>query len=335
MLQEKYIQLFHEIKHNIRNAQLNSARFVNRELVSLYWHIGELIVREQTDENYGKAVVEKLSVDLAKEFPSLTGFSARNLWEMRKFYQTYSFSAILQQLVAELPWGHNLLIMNKINTPKQAEYYIRASINYGWSRNVLLNQIKADAYTHALSENKTTNFQETLPEHLAEQATEMLKNSYTLEFLGLNKVVSEYEIEQEMVKNIRNLIIELGFGFAFVGNQYKIKLGENSYFIDLLFFHRKLQCLVAIELKAGKFKPEHAAKLNFYLEILDDTVKLDHENPSLGILLCAEKDNLEVEYALRIVNRPIGVSEYKLSNILPEDLRGALPTPEDFKKLLQ
>ncbi len=228
-----------------------------------------------------------------------------------------------------------MLILTKIKDDKEAEFYLTATKEYGWSRNVLLNQIKANAYQRALSENKTHNFQTALPEYLSEQADEALKSEYNLEFLGLKEGVKERELENKMIEKIRDVIMELGTGFAFLGNQYKLTLGDKEYFIDLLFYHRKLQCLVAVELKVGPFKPEYAGKLNFYLEILDNTEKSDHENPSIGILLCAEKDNLEVEYALRTVNKPIGVAEYQLTKDLPKEYKKYLPDNKTIIKKLK
>jgi len=335
-VQEKdYIELLNEIKQNVVNSRIKAVRAVNSELISLYWNIGKLILERQKENGWGKSIVEKLSKDLQKEYPLQTGFSSRNLWDMRRFYDKYQNEPKLRQVVAEIPWGHHLLILNKINNFEEAHYYIKASCELGWSRNVLLNQIKADLYHRALPENKHHNFKNTLSVYLAEQADEAIKSSYNLEFLGLRKEVFEKELENKMIEHIRDLLIELGYGFAFLGSQYKIKLGENEYFIDLLFYHRKLQCLIAIELKAGKFEPEYAAKLNYYLEVLDDTVKLKHENPSIGILLCAEQDNIEVEYALRIVNRPIGVAQYQLTHELPIELKGELPDINDLKRRLK
>ncbi len=221
--------------------------------------------------------------------------------------------------------GQNLLILTKVKDDKEAEFYLNATTEYGWSRNVLLNQIKSNAYQRALSKNKTHNFETALPEYLSEQADEALKSEYNLEFLGLKEGVKERELETKMIEKIREVIMEFGAGFTFLGNQYKIKLGEKEYFIDLLFFHRKLQCLVAVELKVGAFKPEYAGKLNFYLEILDNTEKTENENPSIGILLCAEKDSLEVEYALRTTKKPIGIAEYQLTKDLPEKYQDYLP----------
>ncbi|MCU0285578.1 MAG: PDDEXK nuclease domain-containing protein [Acidobacteria bacterium] len=238
---------------------------------------------------------------------------------------------VLKQLVKRIPWGHNLLIMKKVKDIHSRLYYIISAARCGWSRDVLLNQIKADAYSRHRLENKQHNFPETLPQHLAEQADETIKDSYMLDFLGITKPVLEQEMERRMVNRIRDVLIEFGYGFAFMGNQYRIKTEKKEYFIDMLFYHRKLKCLVAIELKMGEFKPEYAGKMNFYLNILDDYIREDDENPSIGIILCAERDRLEVEYALRGIDKPVGVAEYRLTTELPDDLRDNLPSVENIK----
>lgn len=292
MVDKDYIGALELIKQEIQAARFHVVKTITQEHIRLYWKIGRIILEKQKEQGWGKSVVEKISNDLQKDYPESSGFSARNLWDMRRFYSRYSRNEKLRQLVAEIPWGQNLLILTKINDDKEAEYYLNATKEYGWSRNVLLNQIKAQAYQRALSENKTHNFQSAFPEYLTEQADEALKSEYNLEFLGLKEGVKEKELENKMIERIRDVIMEFGAGFAFLGNQFKIKLADKEYFIDLLFYHRKLQCLVAVELKVGEFKPEYAGKLNFYLEVLDNTEKSENENPSIGILLCAEKDSL-------------------------------------------
>ena len=325
MLSKEYKGTLELIRHEIYISRHHVARTITKEHISLYWKIGKIISEKQQEQGWGKSVVEKIANDLQKEYPESSGYSSRNIWDMRRFYVRYSESKKLRQLVAEIPWGQNLLILSKIKDNTEAEFYLNATIEYGWSRNVLLNQIKSQAYRRALSSHKTHNFKKALPEFLSEQADEALKSEYNLEFLGLKKGVKERELESKMIEKIRDVIMEFGSGFSFLGNQYKIKLGEKEYFIDLLFFHRKLQCLVAVELKVGTFKPEYAGKLNFYLEILDNTEKAENENPSIGILLCAEKDTLEVEYALRTTNKPIGIAEYQLTKDLPEKYQELLP----------
>ncbi|TAE74596.1 MAG: DUF1016 domain-containing protein [Bacteroidetes bacterium] len=330
-----YQNFLTEIKDNIRNAQTRAGQYINRAMIELYWHIGKTITERQENEGWGKSVVEQLSQDLKVEFPNILGFSTQNLWFMRQFYVTYCALPILQQAVREIPWSHNIIIMTKIKNAQEQQFYVEATTKYGWSRAILHNQIKANAYKTLKIEHKTHNFHQTLITNLAEQAHEALKSEYNLDFLGLTSLVKERELESQLLQHIKDFMLEMGYGFAFLGSQYKIKLGENEYFIDLLFYHRGLQCLVALELKITKFIPEYAGKMNFYLEILDDTVRMPHENPSIGIILCGEKDDLEVEYALRSQKKPIGVAEYKLYEQLPEELSNQLPSAKDIKKYLK
>jgi len=290
-----------------------------REMIMLYWSIGKLIVEKQLTQGYGQSVVERLSDDLKSEFPDSTGFSSRNLWDMKRFYEIYYHQdEILRQAVAELPWGHHLLILNKTKQIEEAAYYIKNAIEFAWSRDILLNQIKSDAFTKHKILPKQHNFSKALPEHLQEQADEMLKSRYNLGFLDIERPILERELEKRLVEKIKHFMLELGKGFSFMGNQYRLVLEGDEYFVDLLFYHRGLKCLIAIDLKIGKFKPDYIGKMNFYLGLLDDKVKLTDENPSIGIILCADKKHLEVELALRDVNKPIAVSEYQLRTLLPD-----------------
>ena len=359
-----------EMKSRIRSAHLSAARAVNRDMILLYWDIGRGIVEKQEEQGWGKSVVDRLAADLRKEFPHISGFSARNLWDMRRLVETYSNSEVLaqamqeignleedailrqpvaelesdrteqaaeflRQLVAEIPWGHNLLILNKISDFDARLYYLRATAQFGWTRNVLLNQIKAGAYERSLAEGKTHNFPTTLPEHLAEQAEEALKSSYNLEFLGISHEVKERELETRLIEQLQDFILELGYGFCFVGRQHRLMLGTKEYFVDLLFYHRFLKSLVAFELKAGPFEPEYAGKMDFYLNVLNEKERAEDDNPSIGIILCAEKDNLEVEFALKSKTNPIGVAEYQLRSTLPEELKGKLPTSQQLREALR
>ena len=352
MENKNYIKLLNEVKKQVISSNIKAVKSVNRELINMYWNIGELILERQNQFGWGKSIVTQLSKDLQKEFAKGKGFSSQNLWFMRQMVNEYSSANLLQpvrdlqifrqfieikefadnkigsknsvilflkQLVTEIPWSHNIQIMTKIKNINERIFYLQATAGYGWSRNILLNQIKSNAYQRSLTENKQNNFAQTLPKHLAEQTSEAIKSSYYLDFLGVTSPISEQVLESKMIENIRDLLIELGYGFAYLGNQYKISLGNNNYFIDLLFYHRNLKCLVAIELKVGKFKPEYAGKLNFYLEVLDKTERLEHENQPIGILLCAEKDNIEVEYSLRTSNKPIGVAKYERIKELPKE----------------
>lgn len=318
-----------EIKSRIAASRIHAARSLNKELIKLYWDIGKSIIESQSKHKWGQSIVEKLSQDLAGEYENLRGFSPDNLWRMRMFYLSYKDQPKLARLVPEIPWGHNVLIMQKVKEIKAKEYYLRSSAEFGWSRNVLLNQIKADAYELSLKK-KQHNFEKALPVHLAEQADESLKSVYNLDFLGITRPVLERELEKRIVEKIKNFILELGAGFSFIGNQYRVELDGDEYFVDLLFFNRTLRCLVAIELKTGDFKPEYAGKMDFYLHLLNDTVKLKDENPSIGIILCAQKKNIIVEYALRCAKNPVGVAEYRLTRKLPADLKKYLPSEKDL-----
>jgi len=328
ILSGEYVALLGDIKKRIISARIKTARSVNKALIQLYWEIGKSITEKQAQNGWGDGIVENLSIDLRKEFQNTFGLSVQNLWYMRKFYVEYKDKPILQQLVGELPWGHNILILS-IKDAKEKEYYLRSSTEMGWARNVLLNQIKADAYQLSLKKKKH-NFEKALPMHLAEQANESLKSVYNLDFLGITMPVLERELEKRIVEKIKHFILELGAGFSFIGNQYRLVLEDEEYFIDLLFFNRKLKCLVAVELKTGDFKPEYVGKMDFYLHLLNDKIRLKDENPSIGIILCAQKKNIVVEYALRSTKNPVGVAEYKLTKKLPANLKKYLPSEKDL-----
>jgi predicted nuclease of restriction endonuclease-like (RecB) superfamily len=331
---KEYSTFLLDIKNRIIESRIQASKSVNNAFIGLYWYIGKMIVEKQTLLGWGKSVVEMLSKDLKITFPDMTGFSPQNLWIARKFYLEYSSSPILQQLVVEIPWGHNVLIMQKIKDEKERLYYIKSTAKFGWTRNVLLNQIKANAYENSKIE-KSHNFNKTLPVHLAEQAEEMLKSRISLEFLGISQSVREKELEKRLLSKLKHFLVEIGYGFCFIGSQYRLVLGEKEYFIDLLFYHRFLKSLVAIELKTGAFKPEYAGKMDFYLELLNDNEKAQDDNPSIGIILCAEKDKLEVEISLRSKANPIGVTTYQLYPQLPEEYKGKLPTTEEWQWLLE
>ena len=347
------------LKSRIQSARISAARAVNHELILLYWDIGRGIVEKQEDLGWGKSVVEQLSLDLRAEFPGMKGFSANNLWLMRQFYSEYSSPAFLEQLVQEMqsqrlespeggvresvfleqlvqeilspvPWGHLVEIAKKVKVPRERLYYLRATAQLGWTRAVLMNQIKADAHGRSLAEGKAHNFPLALPEHLAEQAEEALKSSYNLEFLGIGREMKERELEDKLIEQLKNFILELGYGFCFIGRQHRVVAGKKEYFIDLLFYHRFLKCLVAIELKIGEFQPEFAGKMDFYLNVLNDKERATDDNPSIGIILCAEKDDVEVEFALKSKVNPIGVAEYQLKPTLPKELKGKLPTAKEL-----
>ena len=375
-----YRQFVEELKARVIDARTSVARAVTHDAILLYWDLGRGIVEKQKTHGWGDSVVEMVAADLRRAFPEMRGFSPRNVWDMRRFYATYSAPEIrsqavreighrqsnpilrqvaaelgedekqqrpvtkseasvdeqfLRQLVAEIPWGQNLLILNKLTNPAARLYYLRATARFGWSRNVLLNQIKASAYERAVTEKKTHNFGLALPEHFAEQADEMLKSSYSLDFLGLHRAVKERDLEDRLISRLQSFLLELGYGFCFVGRQHRIALGKKEYFIDLLFYHRVLKTLVAFDLKVGPFEPEHAGKMDFYLNLLNDKERGPDDQPSIGIILCAEKDDIEVEYALRSKANPIGVAAYELQSKLPGELKGKLPTAKQLADIVR
>ena len=329
-----YKSFFQSIIDTINSAKYRAYKSVNKFHIEQNFEIGKIIVQNQNKNNWGKSVVDTLSKDINKVIDGVKGYSSQNLWRMRQFYLEYKDKPELLELAKKIPWSQNLLILHKIKTDEEKLYYLTATDKLAWSRAVLLNQIKANAYQRYLVDKKVNNFNKTLPAHLSEQANEALKSEYNLDFLGITKPVLERELENRLVENIRDLLLELGYGFSFIGNQYKLKLNQKEYFIDLLFYNRILKCLVAIELKMVEFEPEFAGKMNFYLELLDEQEKLPDDNPSIGIILCPEKNNIEVEFALRASNKPIGVSEYSLTNKLPKQLEGKIPTSKELKQML-
>jgi predicted nuclease of restriction endonuclease-like (RecB) superfamily len=329
---DNYQSFFKEIKERIRSAQYEALRAVNKELIALYWDLGKMIVERQDKEGWGKSVVERLAKDLQKEFPGIKG-SERNLWNMRIFYLAYKDSKKLQPLVAEISWTKNVIIMGKCKDDLEREFYIKMTKKFGWTKNVLIHQIESQAYERFLLNQ--TNFDQALPEKYRPQAKLAVKDEYTFDFLELGEEHSERELELALINNIRRFLIEMGGYFTFIGNQYRLEVGGDEFFVDLLLYHRKLRCLVAIELKVGEFKPEYAGKMQFYLSVLNDTIRLAEENPSIGIILCKEKNRIIVEYALKDTTQPIGVSTYRITSTLPEELQKYLPSGEEIAKRLE
>jgi predicted nuclease of restriction endonuclease-like (RecB) superfamily len=325
-----YNELFKGVVEQIQQSRIKAANEASRLIGEMYFNIGRIITEKQQQYGWGESIVEKLATDLNEIFDGKEGYSPQNLWFMRQFFTEYKETPELLELAFSIPWGQNILIFSKIKDIKEREYYLKATAGNAWSRSVLVNQIKADAYQVYLENPKKHNFNLALPEHLAEQADETLKSRYNLDFLGVTKPILERQLENLMVENVKRLILELGYGFCFIANQYRLWLGKKHYDVDLLFFHRKLRCLIAIELKTTEFAPEHSGKLDFYLELLNKQLKQHDENPSIGIILCAEKDNLEVEYSLNVAKNPIGVAEYQLTKRLPKQLKGQLPSVKEL-----
>ncbi|MEL7144197.1 MAG: PDDEXK nuclease domain-containing protein [Cyanobacteria bacterium J06573_11] len=329
----RYAELIGDIKQRIRSAQNKAIRAVNRELIALYWDIGEIIVSRQEGETWGKAVVQSIAQDLRKEFPKITGFSASNLWRMKLFYESYQRSEKLAPLVREIGWSHNLAILEKCKGDLEREFYIRMTRRYGWTKNVLIHQIENQSYEKTLLNQ--TNFLQTLPEGLQEQAVLAIKDEYFFDFLDLGDEYTERELEQALIGKVDTFLRQMGGMFAFLGSQYRVELNGKEFFIDLLLYHRRLKCLVAIDLKIGEFQPEYVGKMQFYLAILNDKVRLEDERPSIGIILCKSKDKIFVEYALKESDRPIGVATYRTVSSLPSELEGELPDPEQIVQLLE
>ena len=340
-----------------RAAAVQHVQSINNQL---YWNIGELILKMQQQHGWGKSIVEKLSNDLQHQIGKGVSWSPRNLWFMRQLVTEYSNlkqigselnisnnlnlkqpdsdlknadSLNIKQLVSKVPWMHNILILQKVKDINARIYYLQSTLRNRYSRSVLLHQIKADAYQNQLLNPTQHNFTTILPEHLQEQTRESIKSVYSLDFLDIKKTVTERELEEIMVEKVKRLMMELGYGFCFIGNQYQLKLGDKDYFVDLLFYHRILKCIIAVELKVSEFEPEFVGKLDFYLELIDEQLKQPDDKPSIGILLVPHKDTLEVEYVLKTASKPIGVAEYKLSKKLPKEFKGKLPSIEDFKQI--
>lgn len=312
-----YQDVLRQAVAEIRGARTLIAKQVNSTSNSVYWNLGKLLFERQLQEGYGSNVVKQLSIDLKSEFPDM-GLSPRNLWNMKRFYERYyQQDTKLLQSVAVLPWGHNLLLLDKVNTVDEVQFYANEVLTKGWTRDLLLNAIKMDSYARAENRLKAHNFGNTLPEASAGYANEVFKSSYNLGFLGITEPVKELELESRLIAKIRAFVLELGKGFSFIGNQYRLEYNHKEYFVDMLFFHRGLRSLVAIELKIGSFKAEYVGKMNLYLSLLDKLEKGEGENPSIGIILCADRDHLDVEIALQDINKPIGVAEYQL--LLPKD----------------
>jgi predicted nuclease of restriction endonuclease-like (RecB) superfamily len=328
-----YFEALEGIKAQIKDAQYRAVLGVNREQIQLYWDIGKVIIDNSA---YGKGFVENLARDIKLEFPEAKGYSVRNLRYMRKFAELFDDIVNLQVPLADLTWYHLQSLMDKAGGNKQAYlWYAGQALENGWSRNVLLHHIETKQYERQALPDKVSNYKALLLSPQSDLAAETLKNPYVFDFVEQRDGIIEREIEQELVANIAKTLLELGTGFAFVGNQYHLEVSGKDYYIDLLFWNTRLRCYVVIELKNTDFKPEYAGKLNFYLSAVDDILKHEGDNPSIGILLCKERDRLTAEYALKDINKPIGVSEYKLSDFVPEELADTLPSAEDIEKRIK
>lgn len=315
--EQEYARILQQAVTEIQTARTTIARQVNTTVNSAYWNIGKLLFEKNLEGGYGSGVVNRLSIDLKEQFPDM-GVSPRNLWNMKRLYERYyQEDTKLLQAVAVLPWGHNLLLLDKALPVLETLFYAKECLQKGWSRDMLLNAIKMNTYASRQSQIKSNNFDIALPEAQADYANEVFRSSYNLGFLGITEPIKELELEKRLVTKIKSFILELGRGFTFIGNQYRLEYNNKEYFVDMLFFHRGLRSLVAIELKIGGFKPEYVGKMNMYLSLLDRLERGENENQSIGIILCADRDHLDVEIALQDINKPIGVAEYQL--LLPKE----------------
>jgi len=358
-LSKEYKSFILEIKNKIKSSQTNIAIVANSSLLFFYWELGEMISKKQMQTKWGSKFIEQMSVDLRKEFPNLKGFSRTNLFYIKKFYQFYSndlvqrcvglnksivqrsgglISAYINNnqnlsIVFQIPWRHNIEILSKASSVNEALFYIQETISNNWSRDVLALQIKSNLYKR--QGKAVTNFKNTLPPPQSDLAEQTIKDPYIFDFLTFTKPYKEKDIENQLIDHITKFLLELGKGFAFIGNQYHFEIAENDYYIDLLFYHVILKCFVVIELKNTKFIPEYAGKLNFYLSAVDSILKSDDDKPTIGILLCRDKNNIEAEFALRDINKPMGISEFQLTEIIPDNLKSSLPTIEEIENELK
>ena len=329
---EGYADWLTELKTRIHSAQQRAALAVNRELVGLYWHIGRDILDRQSREGWGAKVIDRLAHDLRTAFPDMKGFSRANLMYMRAFAEAWPREAIVQQAVGRLPWGHNLVLLSKLKAPEWRLAYAERAIAHGWSRSVLEMHIE----TRRLEREgqAVTNFAERLPAAQTDLARQSLKDPYLFDFLRIGQEAGEREIEAALVQHVTQFLLELGAGFAFVGRQVLLEVGGDEFFIDLLFYHLKLRCYVVIELKGGKFKPQHLGQLGFYLTAVDRQIKSEHDNPTIGLLLCKSKNKVVAEYALGDKAQPMGIAEYKLLDSMPAELQTGLPSIEQIEREL-
>ncbi len=336
LLNKEYSEFIKSLKEQIYKSQIKASISVNRELLKLYWRIAEDIVSKQKSSNWGDKIIEKVSSDLKEEFPSIKGFSKRNILYMRKWYLYWN--KIVQQPVAQfqieglfqIPWSHNITVMTKSKSQEEAIFYVNKTIENNWSRNVLLHQIELELFNR---EGKAiSNFKEKLPSPHSDLAIQTLKDPYSFDFLTLTEKYNEKELEDALVDNITKFLLELGSGFSYIGRQYKLEIDNNDFYIDLLFYHVRLHSYIVVELKTGEFKPEYAGKLNFYVSVVDNILAdKDVDKPTIGILICKSKSNMIVEYSLQGIEKPIGVSEYTLTQVLPKELETALPSIEELE----
>ncbi|MEI8026597.1 MAG: PDDEXK nuclease domain-containing protein [Pseudomonadota bacterium] len=331
-LPSSYPGFLADVKRRVRAAQYTALKSVNAELVALYWELGRMIVERQEHDGWGASVIDRLSEDLQSEFPGQAGFSRRNLYRIRDLYLTYKGDEIVPQLVAQIGWTQNIMILEKCKTVNERKFYIAMTKKFGWTKNVLATQIASDAFSR--SAKSQSNFDKVLPAEKAAQAQLAIKDEYTFDFLELDTEHSERELELALLSKVNQFLIEMGGMYTFVGSQYRLRVDGQDFFIDLLLYHRSLKCFVAIELKVTEFKPAYAGQMQFYLTALNETQRLPDEGPAIGIILCREKSRTVVEYALANSSHPVGVASYVVSKNLPKKFKGQLPTEEQITRLL-
>ena len=347
-----YQSLLTDIKARIRNAQTKAALAINAEMIMLYWDIGKTVNQLQNEQGWGATVTARLANDIKNELPELKGFSERNLKFMVQFYKEHNSDELIgkqavsqlentnqtntefvKQAVSQIPWGHNILLMQKIKEKNIRLWYVQQTVLNGWSRDVLSLMIKSNL--HFRQGEAINNFSKTLPDPQSDLVKETLKDPYIFDFITIAQPFTERELETELVKHVERFLLELGAGFAFVGRQYKLAVSDQDFYLDLLFYHLKMRCFVVIDLKRGDFKPEYAGKMNFYCSAVDDLIKHPTDKPTIGLILCQTKNKVMAEYALRDMNKPIGISEFELTRSLPKNLLSSLPTIEEIENELK
>jgi predicted nuclease of restriction endonuclease-like (RecB) superfamily len=329
IIAQEYNELLSNLKMRVASSRYRAALQVNKELILLYHHIGGVILSAQEQKGWGAKVIDQLSKDLTAEFPEMKGFSTRNLKYMRKFAQEYPDVEFVQEVLAQLTWYHNITLLDKVSDRETRIFYVKHAIENGWSRNIMVMQI--ETALHKRQGRAITNFKDRLPSPQSDLVHYTLKDPYIFDFLTVGKEAHEREVEKELVRHVEKFLLELGEGFAFVGRQYHLEVGDQDFYIDLLFYHLKLRCFVVIELKDKDFQPEYAGKMNFYLSATDDLLRHPGDNPSVGLILCKSKNNVLAEYALRDMTKPIGLAEYRITENLPENLKTVLPTIEELE----
>lgn len=325
----QYADFLNGLKQRIRTAQVKAALAVNRELVLLYWQIGREIIERQQEQGWGTKVIDRLAKDLKQEFPDIKGFSRSNLKYMRAFAEAYPNAEISQQLAGQIPWFHNCVLLDKVKDPQERLWYIQQTVENGWSRNVLVMQIESQLYQR--QGGAITNFKQTLPAPQSDLAQQLIKDPYNFDFLTIRSDAHERELERGLIEHIRDFLMELGLGFSFLGSQYPLIVSDKEYRLDLLFYHVHLHCYVIIDLKMGEFIPEYSGKMSFYVAAVDNMLRSDRDDPTIGIILCKSKDKTTVEFALQGNQQPIGVSTYQIQSQLPDELQGKLPTVEQLE----